>query len=298
MRQWLFPAAIGLFLGILAIWVLRDDPAARTNGDFGPADVAAPAESPDAATDPMVAALWEAFAHELEARESLSEEVRLLRAEVSRLAEAGRRYESETEGPDVHADVGTEPGSAAETAPARSADRGGFERRDQSRAFDTDLLVAAGVLPKAARSLRDRWSDYEMQRVDLAHQAAREGWLRTRRYRLERGILERELRAELGDRRYDRLLYATDQPNRLIIQEVIDRSPASVAGFEAGDEILTYDGGRVFRQSELLVAAAAGEMGEYVSVEVARGGETEIIQVPRGPMGLLLDSETRLPLER
>ncbi len=303
MRQWLFPAAIGLFVGILAMWVLRDDPEARTNGLLGPAGAATPAEPPEVPADPAFAVLREVLAQEIEAREWLSEEVGWLRAEVSRLEEAGRRHELEPADPDLHArvraDVLTETAPSEETASARAADpRRGPDRSDQRLAFDTDLLVVAGFEPEEALRLRDRWSDYEMERLDLAHQAVREGWLMTRRHRRERRTLEQELRGELGDERYDLLLYATDQPNRLIVQEVIDRSPASEAGFEPGDEILTYDGGRIFRRGELLVASAGGEMGEYISVEVVRAGETEIIHVPRGPMGLLLDSDSRPPLER
>ena len=108
MRQWLFPVAIGLFLGILAMWILRNDPAAPTDGVLGPAAVEIPGE-PDVAAAPTLAALREAIAQEIEAREWLSEEVDWLRAEVSRLVEAGRRYEPDPADPDVRADLGTEP---------------------------------------------------------------------------------------------------------------------------------------------------------------------------------------------
>ena len=103
--------------------------------------------------------------------------------------------------------------------------------------------------------------------------------------------------ARIPTDRYDQFLYATGAPNRLVIENVLSLTEASEAGFRSGDEVLGYDGRRVFRYGELLHATAGGDLGEYVPVDLLRDGEIHSIQVRRGPLGVLLRAEVREPVE-
>jgi len=160
--------------------------------------------------------------------------------------------------------------------------------------MDRDTLVAAGVDPGQATAILRRQNRLEMQRLELRDQASREGWLDSERFFEALRELEGDigdLREEVGDDAYDRFLYLTDQPNRVVIASVIDESPAQVAGIEAGDRVLDYADSRIFAWSDLRNATRAGDRGEYVRMRIQRDGETLELLLPRGPLGVRLDSE-------
>ena len=93
-----------------------------------------------------------------------------------------------------------------------------------------------------------------MERLYLRDQAIREGWMDTDQYRERLQQLEfarGELRVELGDDAFDRYLYASDRPNRVRVQSLIDGSPAAAAGLRPGDVILSYGEQRILLFGDL-----------------------------------------------
>jgi hypothetical protein len=176
-----------------------------------------------------------------------------------------------------------EPASPVETdEDVRSFERGGM---------DQESLVAAGVDAGTAAEIMRRQSRLDMQRLELRDQASREGWLDSERFIEELRKMGGDavaLREEIGDDAYDRFLYLTGQPNRVVVASVIDGSPAQLAGVEAGDLVLDYADSRVFAYADLRAATRAGERGEYVLVRVQRGATTLELPVPRGPLGIRL----------
>jgi S1-C subfamily serine protease len=123
----------------------------------------------------------------------------------------------------------------------------------------------------------------------------REGWNQNPRYRQELRQLERDLRQELGDEDYDWLRYATGESNRVVVRDVLDRTPANRAGIRPGDSVRSYADRRIFTPGELKRATSRGEVGEWVRVELEREGEIVSVSVQRGPLGVVLDAETRIP---
>ena len=99
------------------------------------------------------------------------------------------------------------------------------------------------------------------------------------------------LRAEIGDEAYDRFLYLTGQPNRVVIDSVIADSPAQQAGLQAGDVVINYADGRIFSWVDLRDATRAGQRGEYIIMRVQRDGELFELNVPRGPLGVRMEME-------
>lgn len=167
-----------------------------------------------------------------------------------------------------------------------------------SGGMDSTTLVAAGVASDQATEILRRQSELEMQRLELRDQASREGWLGTERFIDALRELEGDtinLRGEIGDNAYDRFLYLTGQPNRVVIDSVIDQSPASQAGIRAGDVLIDYANERIFSWSDLRNTTRAGERGEYVWVQLERNGEILELTLPRGPMGVRLSSDTVNP---
>jgi len=159
-------------------------------------------------------------------------------------------------------------------------------------------LVAAGLEPQQAKTIMQFLDDIEMERLYLHDQATREGWLETPRYRQENIILnerEEELRLELGDADYDRYLYGTGQPNRVIIQSVIEGSPAQEAGIQSQDIVYSYAGNRLYTIRDLVTATTEGVANESVLLEVIRDGNIYEFYLPRGPLGVRVTSESHKP---
>jgi hypothetical protein len=160
-------------------------------------------------------------------------------------------------------------------------------------------LVAAGVDPGLAEDLMFREAQRSLERLSLRDQATREGWIGTEQYREELGRLNadaRSLREEIGDGIYDRYLYATGEDNRVAVASVIPGSAAEAAGLQAGDLIESYADERLFRYSELRRKTTEGEYGELVPVRVRRGTSLIEAWIPRGPLGVTLDSARVEPL--
>ncbi|EGV16827.1 PDZ domain-containing protein [Thiocapsa marina] len=181
--------------------------------------------------------------------------------------------------------------SASETA-AKAADetRPPAPRTAEER---RGALVAAGVDPGLAEDLVLREAQRSLERLSLRDQAIREGWLGSAEYREELSRINadaRSLREEIGDEIYDRYLFATGEENRVKIDSVIPGSAAEIAGLQPGDLIEAYAEERLFDFSELRRKTTEGEYGEQVAVRVRRGGRVVETWIPRGPLGVTLNS--------
>ena len=125
------------------------------------------------------------------------------------------------------------------------------DRSDNSRQLDEDAFIAAGFTPADAAYLAQRVGQQEMEMLYLRDQAIREGWADTPRYEEAARELRNDrisLREELGTDGYDRFLYASGQPNRVLVDSVIDSSPGQTIGLQPGDVIMSYNGDRVYSQ--------------------------------------------------
>lgn len=161
-----------------------------------------------------------------------------------------------------------------------------------------DKLIAAGVDASTADNIEQRQNRYQLARLDLIDQAAREGWRESDEFDQRLAALDEErvdVREELGDEVYDRFLYEQGGSNRVGIDSVIGGSAAQLAGIRSGDMIVSYADGRVFKLPELQAATRSGARGESVQVTLYRDGELIAIDVPRGPLGVTLRRLRREP---
>jgi S1-C subfamily serine protease len=99
------------------------------------------------------------------------------------------------------------------------------------------------------------------------------------------------LRTDLGDQDYERFLAAQGRSTSVNVMGVLASSPAERVGLQAGDEIVSYDGRRVFDAQELNEltlggANASGSTSASVVIDVRRNGQSMQIVVPRGPIGI------------
>jgi len=159
------------------------------------------------------------------------------------------------------------------------------------RAYNLDSLIRGGLSPLLAENIIRRKNSIELKRLALQDKAKRENYLNTQRYFDELDEINREtvsLRDELGDEKYDEYLFNSKQNNRIRIASVMLGSVAEQSGIQKGDVVLSYNNKRMFSWQELKDATAEGELGEFISISIYRGGEIYSYTVPRGPLGVKL----------
>lgn len=189
------------------------------------------------------------------------------------------------------------PQSVAEEG-ARSTGSSGAGAPGDPRERQLQRFIDAGFTRARAEALMARQEEITLQRRFLQDQAKREGWSKTPRFRDQMKSLvfsPEALREELGDADYDRYLYATGRPNRVVVRDALIGGPADEAGLRAGDTIIAYDGERVFDARALVARTQEGSAGAQTALEIERDGQRLILYVPRGPLGARVQSTTREP---
>ena len=91
---------------------------------------------------------------------------------------------------------------------------------------------------------------------------------------------------DYGEDGYDRYLYASGRPNRVVVNDIYTESVAASAGLQSGDMVVAMDNQRIYSTRDLRNIAASGLEGETVSVTILRDGQPFEIYVPRGPLGI------------
>jgi S1-C subfamily serine protease len=216
-------------------------------------------------------AVEDALDAEILQRAVLEERVAELAAELEALGE-GQRLARRSD-----AANGSPPVDGGRDIRARQTVRSGVQRAEGNT---VEQLIAAGFAPDRAAWIDRRTQELRMQLMQAQYEARRDG-------RPPPADAEATtLRAELGDQDYERFLTATGRSTAVNIMGVLASSPAERAGLQQGDEIVAYDGKRVFDVTELNELTLGGASGESVVVDVRRDGQNLQIVMPRGPLGV------------
>lgn len=147
----------------------------------------------------------------------------------------------------------------------------------------TERLLAAGFTAERIAWIERRTDELKLAVIRAEHEAELEGREATRAETLTPAIV---LRSEMGDVEYERYLRAIGAPTTVPVHGVLAGSSAATAGLLNGDEIVAYDGSRVFNLPELQLLTLSGIQGETVIVEVIRNGSRFQLALPRGPLGI------------
>jgi len=262
--------AIGISLVIgfaVASWIYTADTGpevvASTNEVTSAFDAGLPVEA-------RIAALERAVSDERFARQLLQEEVFYLTGELEQIA-GTYDFEFAEE-------------SSAEEAADESGDSGSSRRDDYRRRNSLEgrieRLIEAGFLPSQAAIIARRESELQMESLRTRYEAERSGNMEE--FWRNRTSSNTTLREELGDADFERYLIANNRSTSITVSSVIESSPAQSAGLQPGDEIVRYDGERVFSMSDLTHRTMDGAAGQNVIVDIMRNGNPMQIVMPRG----------------
>lgn len=156
-----------------------------------------------------------------------------------------------------------------------------------------EILASIGIDLVTAESIAQRNEKREMDQLYIRNQAVREGWFGTEKYFKKSRELEQNtniILEELGENKYDEYLYTSGKFNRIKVSSILSASPAEAAGILPNDIILSYDNKRIFNWSDLTTMTAEGKANELVEVSVLRENMESKFFIPRGPMGIRLES--------
>jgi len=223
---------------------------------------------PSLPLEERIQALEQAVSDERYARQLLQDELFVLTSEIEAL--------TATRAPDPAEDR-SEAFERIGTAPSVSRRGGGAEGR-------VARLIEAGFAPGQAEWIVQRESQLQMEALQARYDAERTG--DAMNFFQSRSAASDALRNELGDADYERYLDASGRPTSVAVSSVLDSSPAQRAGLRPGDEIVSYDGKRIFSMSDLTRQTMEGQPGEQVVVDVLRDGVSMQVAVPRGPIGI------------
>lgn len=230
------------------------------------------------------AQLRDALEREATQRETLAADLELMRTVVQHLAAA-----------QVSAAEAQSAAESARLADREESKRDGAAEKPRGVQFDEQRLSRIGMVESEIGDLRRRWDSAQLAKLEISDRATREGWLFKPRHARQTAHVELNLRADLGEDAYDKLLYATNQPNRTEVKQVLGGSAAAHSGIEAGDHILSYGEWRIFKPADLRTATASGTRGEQVRVVIERAGASFSVVVPRGPLGVLMSAKSNAP---
>jgi len=269
----------GLVAGLgIAFWLQpSSEPAVEAEAASGTAAFAR-SDANTGLSEARLEALEDAFAAEVDQRVALEAHV----AELSAQLEALGQRPARGPGAGPNAGVGLDPAVIEQRARVRREAAASPEERQR---LAIDRLVAAGFAPDRAEWINRRIQELRMQAMQAQYEAKRDG-----RPAPPDNLEATMLRTELGDQDYERFLTAQGRSTSVNIMGVLASSPAERAGLQQGDEIVSYDGKRVFDAQELneltLGGSASGSTSASVVIDVRRNGQNMQIVLPRGPIGI------------
>lgn len=266
--------AISLIAGFAAgAWLMADN--VNGNTDLRSVIVTENTEAGEPPEERLLR-LERIIAEERDARLILEDVLQTLMDDIERI---------DSTGPRVFADQTARADEAR--AQRRSEDR---EQRDfasmlrRFRERQLNGLIEGGFSEDKARQILTLESEAQYKALQAAHEAERRG----EAVDALSGASGSQsiIRAELGDSDYERYLRAQGQPTAVQITQVMDSSPGSQVGLQPGDQIVSYNGERIFNMVELHELTLQGSVGENVIIEVERDGMRMQLSVPRGPVGI------------
>ncbi len=272
MKKLIFAIGISLVVGFAAASWIETSLISSDTQQNDPSESGVPSFDAAAPVEKRIRALELAVIEEREVRQLLEVEILVLREEI----EQRHTESSESSEPDES------------VFSAREERRAAFRARRfgvRSTQGQVDRLIEAGFPADQAAWIVQREAELQMERLQARYDAMRgneeQGFF-------AQGFSQNSgLRAELGDADYERFLLANGRSTSVGIGSVIPNSPAQNAGLQPGDEIVRYDGERVFSMMDMAGRIMQGQTEGNVIVDIVRDGAPMQLVLPRGPLGVM-----------
>jgi len=269
MKKLIIAITISLIVGFAAAsWMETSLVSTDTGHVELPAAVSFDAAAP---VEERIRALEQAVMQEQQARQLLEDELFVLREEFE------QRDAAEAE-------------SLEQSIAAQQEARQSFRSRrfgGGSTAGRVERLIQAGFPPDRAEWIMQREAEIQMEGIQARYEAMR-GAEDQMAISFGRAFAQNDaLRAELGEADYERYLTANGQSTTVGVGSVIANSPAQRAGLQPGDQIVRYDGERVFSMMDVAGRVMQGEPDGTVVVDIMRDGIAMQLVLPRGPLGVM-----------
>ncbi len=274
MNRIVFAAGVGLLAGIAVAGLVMN---ARHDAVMPEAAAPAGPLNADAGADDRLARLEQVVREEREARLALEDTLAMLFDEIERLESTENRITPDADARSEEREV-----PSRQSRPRGPRDEAAWMRNYAEQRIAR--LVEGGFSEEAARRILEQESEAAFLSMQKLWEAQRSGQ--------DVNMFDRSvnpqalLRDELGDAAYARYLEAQGMPTSVRVTQVLSGSPANNAGLQPGDELVSYNGERVFNVGDLRELTMQGEPGQDVVIEVDRDGVRMQLTVPRGPMGI------------
>jgi len=264
--------AVSLLVGFaIGAWIVGEEPAATEPE----AQMATEFLGSDADSGERLQRLEQIIAEERDARIALEDTIAMLFEEMERIEGAGdqaaaaRRAERE---------------QARTVRSSESGERGSIDWVRNYQERRVTRLIEGGFSEDEARRTLQQESEASFKAMKAVWEAQRNG------ENIDllglSGNPQSILRTEMGDDAYARYLEVQGQPTAVRISQVLSGSPGNDAGLQPGDQLVSYDGRRLFDVGDLRRQTMQGEPGQDVVIEIDRDGVRMQLTVPRGPIGI------------
>ena len=268
MKKIIFAIGISLIVGFAAASWMETDLLSSVSQEAEPSEASVASFNTAVPVEERIHALEQTMIAEQQARQLMEDELLVLREEIEKWNENA----AETEEQQISA--------REEMRQSFRARRFGFS----SSQGQVGRLVEAGFPVSQAEWIVQREAELQMEMLRARYDAMRGN---AEQVFVAQGFSQsNELRAELGDADYERFLAANGRSTSVGIGSVIPNSPAQVAGLQPGDEIVRYDGERVFSMMDMAGRIMQGEKEGHVVVDILRNGVPMQLVLPRGPLGV------------
>lgn len=271
--------AIGVAIGVI---IQNDSETPDSRMDTPTPDTVIVASNQNAAenSDAVdISELNRVLQNEVRARQALEQKLETLSRQIAELESSIQSFRGIDDSEKITADAKSETSDS------------------DSHWFNEQALIDSGIASSRASELKANFEQLEMERLYLRDQSIRESWDRAQ-YREAMQALagkEDDLKNRLSESEYDAYLYASGQTNRVAVTSVLASSQAGTAGIQSGDYIIRYDNQRVYKGFDLQQATSSGSIGDSVELEVERDGDTLHFYLPRGPLGIRMNSVSEAP---
>lgn len=168
--------------------------------------------------------------------------------------------------------------------------------RSAERQRDNDKLLAAGFTAERIGWLRHRGEERHSMALQATYDRQHKGLaIHPEMYLFDEDL---DLWKDIGEAEYDRYRQALGKPLSVAVKAVQAGSVAERAGVRQDDEVIRYDGNRIYNIDQLKALASETRRDAMVALELRRDGQLVQLSLPGGPAGVEADSMSQMKEKR